>query len=46
MKVIARPVGTGKTKELLMAAQAADGIVLTSNKRGLQAKAQAYGIPD
>ena len=46
MKVIARPVGTGKTKELLMAAQAADGIVLTGNKRGLQAKAQAYGIPE
>ena len=46
MKVIARPVGTGKTKELLMAAQAANGLVLTGNKRGLQAKAQAYGIPD
>lgn len=46
MKVIARPVGTGKTKELLMAAQAANGIVLTGNKRGLQAKAQAYGIPE
>lgn len=46
MKVIARPVGTGKTKELLMAAQGADGIVLTGNKRGLQAKAQAYGIPE
>ena len=45
MKVIARPVGTGKTKELLLAAQAANGIVLTGNKRGLQAKAQAYGIP-
>lgn len=45
MKVIARPVGTGKTKELLFAAQSADGIVLTGNKRGLQAKAQAYGIP-
>ena len=46
MKVIARPVGTGKTKELLMSAQAANGIVLTGNKRGLQTKAQAYGIPE
>lgn len=46
MKVIARPVGTGKTKELLLAAQAANGIVLTGNKRGLQTKAQAYGIPE
>lgn len=46
MKVIARPVGTGKTKELLMAAQAANGVVLTTNKRGLQTKAMAYGIPE
>ena len=42
MKVIARPVGTGKTKELLNMAAAADGTVLTCNKRGLQAKANAY----
>ena len=46
MKVIARPVGTGKTKELLLAAQAVNGIVLTTNKRALQTKAQAYGIPE
>ena len=46
MKVIARPVGTGKTKELLLAAQAAGGMVLTTNKRALQVKAQAYGIPE
>ena len=46
MKVIARPVGTGKTKELLLAAQAAGGMVLTTNKRALHVKAQAYGIPE
>ena len=46
MKVIARPVGTGKTKELLSAAQAAGGVVLTLNKRALQEKARAYGIPE
>ena len=46
MKVIARPVGTGKTKELLLAAQAAGGMVLTTNKRALQVKAQSYGIPE
>ena len=46
MKVIARPVGTGKTKELLMLAQAANGLVLTTNKRALQEKARAYGIPE
>ena len=46
MKVIARPIGTGKTKELLLAAQAAGGMVLTTNKRALQVKAQAYGIPE
>ena len=45
MKVIARPVGTGKTKELLNEAQAKNGTVLTLNKRALQEKARAYGIP-
>ena len=44
MKVIARPVGTGKTKELMDAALEADGIILTTNKRALAAKAQAYGF--
>ncbi len=46
MKVIARPVGTGKTRELLDAAQAVGGTVLTLNKRALQEKARAYGIPE
>lgn len=44
MKAIARPIGTGKTKELLLAAQEAGGMVLTTNKRALQVKAQSYGI--
>ncbi len=44
MKVIARPVGTGKTKELMDAALEADGIILTTNKRALATKAQAYGF--
>lgn len=46
MKVIARPVGTGKTKELLTAAYLDHAQVLTTNKRALQAKADAYLIPD
>ena len=44
MKVIVGPRGTGKTKELLFAAQQEGGIVLTGNKRALQEKARAYGI--
>ena len=44
MKVIARPVGTGKTKELMDAALEADGIILTTNKRALKKKAEAYGF--
>ena len=44
MKVIARPVGTGKTKELMEAALEADGIILTKNKRALNEKAKAYGF--
>lgn len=43
MKVIARPLGTGKTKELMDMALEADGIILTTNKRALQVKAEAYG---
>lgn len=43
MKVIARPVGTGKTKELIAAASEAGGLILTTNKRALRAKAEAYG---
>ena len=44
MKVIARPVGTGKTKELMEMALEADGTILTTNKRALQVKAEAYGF--
>lgn len=44
MKIIARPVGTGKTKELMEAALEADGMILTTNKRALQVKAEAYGF--
>lgn len=44
MKVIAKPVGTGKTKELLFDAFMKGAQVLTTNKRALQAKAQAYGF--
>lgn len=43
MKIIARPLGTGKTKELMDMALEADGIILTTNKRALQVKAEAYG---
>lgn len=46
MKVIARPVGTGKTRELLELALENDGMVLTTNKRGLQIKAYNYGFED
>lgn len=44
MKVIARPVGTGKTKELLQYAADHNGQVLTTDKRALQVKAKSYGI--
>ena len=44
MKVIARPIGTGKTRELMEMALEADGIILTTNKRALQVKAEAYGF--
>ena len=46
MKVIAKPRGTGKTKELLTEAALNGGQVLTINKRALQKKADAYGMPD
>lgn len=46
MKIIARPQGTGKTKELLKEAYKNNAQVLTVNKRGLYAKADAYGISD
>ena len=44
MKAIARPIGTGKTKELLLLAAENNGYVFTNNKRALQVKAEAYGI--
>ena len=44
MKVIARPVGTGKTKELMEAALEVDGTIFTNNKRALRVKADAYGF--
>ena len=43
MKVIAKGRGTGKTKELLYEAFTKNGQVLTTNKRALQSKADAYG---
>lgn len=44
MKVIARPKGTNKTKELLTMAEENQGIVLTTEKRALQVKALNYGL--
>ena len=46
MYVIARPVGTGKTKDLLREAALENGPVLTLNQRALQEKARAYGMSD
>ena len=46
MKVIARPVGTNKTKELLELANENDGLVLTTTKRALKVKAESYGFND
>ena len=44
MKVVARERGTGKTKELLFEAWMKGGQVLTTNKRALQSKVEAYGF--
>lgn len=46
MKVIAKPRGTGKTRELLTEAALNGGQVLTTNKYALRTKAEAYGMPD
>lgn len=46
MKIIARPQGTGKTREFLTEAYVNRAQVLTTNKRALQSKADAYQIPD
>ena len=44
MNIIARPQGTGKTRELMEMALEADGLILTTNKRALQVKAESYGF--
>lgn len=44
MKVIARPIDTGKTEELLRLAAEDKAFVLTDKKAELQEKANAYGI--
>ena len=44
MKVIARPMGTKKTEELLRLAADDKALVFTDNKTELQEKANAYGI--
>ena len=44
MKVIARPMGTGKTEELLRLAAEDKALVFAENKIELQEKANAYGI--
>lgn len=44
MKVIARPMGTGKTEELLRSAAEDKALVFAENKTELQEKANAYGI--
>ena len=44
MKVIARPMGTGKTEELLRLAAEDKALVFAENKAELQEKANIYGI--
>ena len=44
MKVIARPIDTGKTEELLRLAAEDKAFVLTDKKAELQEKANAYSI--
>ena len=44
MKVIARPMGTGKTEEILRLAAEDKALVFAENKAELQEKANAYGI--
>lgn len=44
MKILARPMGTGKTRELMEMALEDDGMILTTNKRALRVKADAYGF--
>lgn len=44
MITIARPKGTNKTKDLLEIANKQNGLVLTTEKRALQVKADSYGL--
>jgi hypothetical protein len=46
MKIIARPRGTNKTKELLTLANENHGLVLTTEPHALQVKANAYNLKD
>ena len=46
MKVIARPRGTNKTKQLIDDAIYMNAQILTTNKRALQQKIKAYGRPE
>ena len=44
MKAIARPMGTGKTEEILRLAEKDKALVFAENKIELQEKANTYGI--
>ena len=46
MKVIARPRGTNKTKQLIDDAIFMNAQILTTNKRALAQKIKAYGRPE
>ena len=46
MKVIARPRGTNKTKQLIDDAIYMNAQILTTNKRALTQKIKAYGRPE
>ena len=46
MKVIIRTRDSGKAKELFETAREKDALIITENKRGLQAKARGYGYDD
>lgn len=43
MKIMVRARGTGKTKELFETAKQNDAIIITSNKKSLNVKAESYG---
>lgn len=46
MKIIARPQGTNKTRELLELANENHGLVLTTEPHALKVKAESYGFND